>query len=237
MLPKSRSLRQSRRSSKLLYGVADQVAGSLIHNLGMGESQAMAECIRTLDALKISAARGYIPLYPQQFSVGMCRRVMIAISLLCKPDLVIAEEPTTALGVSVPAQIRHLLAGLQCGFGMATILITDDLGVTAGLCHERIVLHGGQMMGQAPVDPQFCEPSDPHKRGQLRVQKGRPIAPRGEQAGDDRRRALPDPLSTDRSSHQRRDWLKHAGEEHPVHQARTTHLWTCRGSVPVTCSC
>ncbi len=189
--------------------VADQMAESLIHHKGMSKSAALAECIRMLDAVKIPDARGRIRLYPHEFSGGMRQRVMIAMSLLCKPDLLIADEPTTALDVTVQAQIMHLLADLQRDFGMATILITHDLGVIAGFCREVIVLYGGQVMEQSPVDPLFYAPSHPYTRGLLRAiprvdqhgaeldsipgsppnmtraQKGCPFAPRCDYAGDD----------------------------------------------------
>ena len=147
--------------------VSDQMAETLIHHKGMSKSQAMAECVRMLDAVKIPDAKGRIRLYPHEFSGGMRQRVMIAMSLLCKPDLLIADEPTTALDVTVQAQIMHLLRDLQRDFGMATILITHDLGVIAGFCREVIVMYGGQVMEQAPVDLFFASPSHPYSRGLL----------------------------------------------------------------------
>ena len=147
--------------------VSDQMMESLIHHKGMTKPQALAECVRMLDAVKIPDARGRIHLYPHEFSGGMRQRVMIAMSLLCKPDLLIADEPTTALDVTVQAQILHLLRDLQRDFGMATVLITHDLGVIAGFCREVIVLYGGQVMEQAPVEPFFATPSHPYSRGLL----------------------------------------------------------------------
>ena len=147
--------------------VADQMAEGLIHHKGMSRAQAMAECVRMLDAVRIPDAKGRIRLYPHEFSGGMRQRVLIAMSLLCKPDLLIADEPTTALDVTVQAQIMQLLRELQRDFGMATILITHDLGVIAGFCREVIVLYGGQVMEQAPVEPFFASPSHPYARGLL----------------------------------------------------------------------
>ena len=147
--------------------VSDQMMETLIHHKGMSRAQALAECIRMLDAVKIPDAAGRIRLYPHEFSGGMRQRVMIAMSLLCKPDLLIADEPTTALDVTVQAQIMHLLHDLQRDFGMATILITHDLGVIAGFCKEVIVLYGGKVMEQAPVEPFFATPSHPYSRGLL----------------------------------------------------------------------
>ena len=147
--------------------VADQMAEGLIHHKGLSKAQAMAECVRMLDAVKIPDARGRIRLYPHEFSGGMRQRVMIAMSLLCRPDLLIADEPTTALDVTVQAQIMRLLGDLQRDFGMATILITHDLGVIAGFCREVIVMYGGQVMERAPVEPFFAAPSHPYSRGLL----------------------------------------------------------------------
>jgi oligopeptide transport system ATP-binding protein len=149
--------------------VSDQMMEALIHHKGMSKTQALAECVRMLDAVKIPDAKGRIRLYPHEFSGGMRQRVMIAMSLLCKPELLIADEPTTALDVTVQAQIMHLLRDIQHDFGMATILITHDLGVIAGFCKEVIVLYGGQVMEQAPIDPFFASPSHPYSRGLLQA--------------------------------------------------------------------
>ena len=147
--------------------VSDQMMEGLIHHKGLSKADALAECVRMLDAVKIPDAKGRIRLYPHEFSGGMRQRVMIAMSLLCKPDLLIADEPTTALDVTVQAQILHLLRDIQRDFGMATILITHDLGVIAGFCNEVIVLYGGQVMEQAPVERFFASPSHPYSRGLL----------------------------------------------------------------------
>jgi len=147
--------------------VADQMAEVLIHHKGMSRAEALADCVRMLDAVKIPDAKGRIRLYPHEFSGGMRQRVMIAMALLCQPDLLIADEPTTALDVTVQAQIMALLAALQRDFGMATILITHDLGVIAGFCRKVIVLYGGQVMEQSPVESLFASPSHPYTRGLL----------------------------------------------------------------------
>ncbi|MCU9847385.1 ATP-binding cassette domain-containing protein [Defluviimonas sp. WL0024] len=159
--------------------VADQMAEVLIHHKGMGKSEAVQEAVHMLDAVKIPDAKGRVGLYPHEFSGGMRQRVMIAMSLLCRPELLIADEPTTALDVTVQAQIMTLLADLQRDFGMATILITHDLGVVAGFCEDVLVLYGGQVMEQSPVDPLFQTPTHPYTRGLLRA------IPRVDHEGED----------------------------------------------------
>ncbi|MBW6507835.1 MAG: ATP-binding cassette domain-containing protein [Rhodobacteraceae bacterium] len=194
--------------------VSEQMAEVLVHHKGMSKSDALAESLRMLDAVKIPDAKGRIRLYPHEFSGGMRQRVMIAMSLLCRPDILIADEPTTALDVTVQAQIMQLLVELQREFGMATILITHDLGVIAGFCERVMVLYGGRVMEAAPVHPLFADPTHPYTRGLLRAiprvdheggeldsipgsppnmtraQQGCPFAPRCDYAGDDCVQAL-----------------------------------------------
>ena len=158
--------------------VADQMAEVLMLHRGMGKAQAVAECARMLDAVKIPDARARIRLYPHEFSGGMRQRVMIAMALLCNPDVLIADEPTTALDVTVQAQIMQLLADLQSEFGMAMILITHDLGVVAGACERVMVMYGGRVMERAPTDPLFADPSHPYTQGLLQA------IPRLDQRGD-----------------------------------------------------
>ena len=147
--------------------IADQMAEVLTLHQGMSKRDAVAECVRMLDAVKIPAAKERIRLYPHEFSGGMRQRVMIAMSLLCRPDLLIADEPTTALDVTVQAQIMDLLNDLQREFGMATVLITHDLGVVAGFCEKVLVMYGGRVMESAATDPLFAQPTHPYTRGLL----------------------------------------------------------------------
>ncbi|MBU3030230.1 oligopeptide/dipeptide ABC transporter ATP-binding protein [Paracoccus marinaquae] len=147
--------------------VADQMAEVLTLHKGMTKREAVAEAVRMLDAVKIPDAQGRVRLYPHEFSGGMRQRVMIAMALLCKPRLLIADEPTTALDVTVQAQIMQLLADLQREFGMAMILITHDMGVVAGSCERVVVMYGGRIRERAPVGPLFSAPAHPYTQGLL----------------------------------------------------------------------
>ena len=147
--------------------VSDQMAEVLIHHQGLSQTDAVQAAVTMLDAVKIPDAKTRITLYPHEFSGGMRQRVMIAMALLCKPELLIADEPTTALDVTVQAQIMALFAEIQAEFGMGVILITHDLGVVAGFCEEVLVLYGGRVMEQAPIHPIFDSPAHPYTKGLL----------------------------------------------------------------------
>ncbi len=159
--------------------VADQMAEVLTHHKGMGKAEAVAESIRMLDAVKIPDAKGRVGLYPHQFSGGMRQRAMIAMALSTKPKLLIADEPTTALDVTIQAQVIDLMKDLVREFHMGIIFITHDLGVVAGFCEDVLVLYGGQVMEQSPVDPLFTAPAHPYSRGLLRA------IPRVDQEGEE----------------------------------------------------
>ena len=103
-------------------------------------------CIRMLDAVQIPDAKNRLKMYPHEFSGGMRQRVLIAMALLCQPRILIADEPTTALDVTVQAQIVELLKNIRQEFGTAIILITHDLGLVAGMTDRIVVMYGGQVM-------------------------------------------------------------------------------------------
>ncbi len=149
--------------------VSDQMAEVLVHHKGMSKRKAVAEAVRLLDAVRIPEAKSRVTMYPHEFSGGMRQRVMIAMSLLCQPDILIADEPTTALDVTVQAQIMKLLADLQRELGMAIILITHDLGVVAGATRETMVMYGGQLMEYGTTEGIFDTPTHPYTRGLLRA--------------------------------------------------------------------
>ena len=134
---------------------------------GMTRQQARVRSVQALDAVKIPEAARRLTMYPHEFSGGMRQRVMIAMALLCEPDVLIADEPTTALDVTVQAQIIALMRELQRDFGTAIVMITHDLGVVAGLCDEVMVLYGGRVMEQGTADSIFYQPTHPYTVGLL----------------------------------------------------------------------
>lgn len=149
--------------------VSDQMAEVLTHHQGLSKADAIKRAVDMLDAVRIPEAKKRVTMYPHEFSGGMRQRVMIAMSLLCKPDVLVADEPTTALDVTVQAQIMDLLADLQKDFNMAIILITHDLGVVAGSCKETLVMYGGQQMEYGTTEGLFEMPTHPYTMGLLKA--------------------------------------------------------------------
>ena len=147
--------------------VSEQMAEVLTLHRGISKRAAVAEAVRMLDAVRIPDAAARVRLYPHEFSGGMRQRVMIAMALMCHPKLLIADEPTTALDVTVQAQIMQLLSDLQRDFGMAMILITHDLGVVAGACERVAVMYAGRVRETGPVGPLFAGPTHPYTQGLL----------------------------------------------------------------------
>lgn len=147
--------------------VERQMTEVLQFHKGLDRKAARARSVQMLDAVKIPDAARRINTYSHEFSGGMRQRVMIAMALLCEPELLIADEPTTALDVTVQAQILSLLRDLQRDFGTAIVLITHDLGVVAGLCDQVMVLYGGRVMEQADAQSIFYRPSHPYTIGLL----------------------------------------------------------------------
>ncbi len=134
---------------------------------GLTRRSARQLAIETLESVSIPDAARRITMYPHEFSGGMRQRIMIAMALLCQPDLLIADEPTTALDVTVQAQTVQLLRELQRTHGTAIVLITHDLGVVAGLCDDVMVMYGGRVMEQAGAESLFDQPSHPYTVGLL----------------------------------------------------------------------
>ena len=149
--------------------VGQQIAESLVEHLKLGESAARERTIELLDHVGIPAARSRYGDYPHQFSGGMRQRVMIAMAIACSPKILIADEPTTALDVTVQAQIVELVTRLRSQLGMAVIWITHDLGVVAEIADRVMVMYGGQVVEEAPVRDLFAAPRHPYTRALLRT--------------------------------------------------------------------
>ncbi|MEU8700655.1 ABC transporter ATP-binding protein [Streptomyces sp. NPDC048680] len=134
---------------------------------GLSKKEAKAKAIELMDQVKIPAAAARIADYPHQFSGGMRQRIMIAMALALEPDLIIADEPTTALDVTVQAQVMDLLAELQREYNMGLILITHDLGVVADVADKIAVMYAGRIVETAPVHEIYKRPAHPYTKGLL----------------------------------------------------------------------
>lgn len=147
--------------------VGEQLMEVLMLHKGMSKAEAFEESVRMLDAVKMPEARKRMKMYPHEFSGGMRQRVMIAMALLCRPKLLIADEPTTALDVTVQAQIMTLLNELKREFNTAIIMITHDLGVVAGICDKVLVMYAGRTMEYGKARDVFYQPVHPYSIGLL----------------------------------------------------------------------
>lgn len=150
-----------------VFPVGDQIAESLMLHQGKTRREAMLEAIELLRRVGIPAPEIRVKQYPHELSGGMCQRVVIAIALACKPDLLIADEPTTALDVTVQAQILDLLRQLQKDFGMSILLITHDMGVAAEMADRIAVMYAGKIVEEGSVTEIFDSPSHPYTQGLL----------------------------------------------------------------------
>ncbi|MFD4905465.1 ABC transporter ATP-binding protein [Kitasatospora purpeofusca] len=135
---------------------------------GSSKKEAREKAIELMERVRIPAARQRVGDYPHQFSGGMRQRIMIAMALSMEPDLIIADEPTTALDVTVQAQVMDLLAELQAEFNMGLILITHDLGVVADVADKIAVMYAGRIVETAPVRELYANPAHPYTKGLLR---------------------------------------------------------------------
>ncbi|MFE9169403.1 ABC transporter ATP-binding protein [Streptomyces kebangsaanensis] len=147
--------------------VGDQLGEMFVVHRGMSRKAARAKAVELMDRVRIPAAGQRVGDYPHQFSGGMRQRIMIAMALALEPALIIADEPTTALDVTVQAQVMDLLAELQHEYGMGLVLITHDLGVVADVADRIAVMYAGRIVESAPVHDIYKAPAHPYTRGLL----------------------------------------------------------------------
>jgi peptide/nickel transport system ATP-binding protein len=150
------------------YTIGNQLEEALLRHRRVGRPAATDRAVYLLEKVGITAAGSRLRQYPHQLSGGLRQRVMIAMSLMCGPDLIIADEPTTALDVTIQAQILHLLAALQREFQMGLILITHDLGIVARVATRVAVMYAGQIVETGTVAELFARPMHPYTQGLLR---------------------------------------------------------------------
>ena len=148
-----------------VFTVGDQIAEAIRLHQNLGKKEAWQKAIDMLDLVGIPAPAERVKTYPHQLSGGMRQRVMIAMALSCKPDLLIADEPTTALDVTIQAQILDLMRSLRSKTNSAIILITHDLGVVAEMCERVAVMYAGQIIEQTDVESLFDVPMHPYTQG------------------------------------------------------------------------
>jgi oligopeptide/dipeptide ABC transporter ATP-binding protein len=165
--------------------ISVQVAEAIQLHHGLGRSEARAKAVEMLTLIGIPDAARRADDYPHQFSGGMRQRVMIAMALSCNPDILIADEPTTALDVTIQAQILDLIKSLSARDTTSVILITHDLGVVAGMCDTICVMYAGRIVETAAVDDLFYDPKHPYTRGLL------DSIPRVDRAGAERLYSIP----------------------------------------------
>jgi glutathione transport system ATP-binding protein len=150
-----------------VFTVGDQIAEAIALHQGKSRSEARAEALRLLDLVRIPESKRVFARYPHQLSGGMRQRVMIAMALSCKPALLIADEPTTALDVTIQAQILQLVRGLQDEMNMGVIFITHDMGVVAEVADRVLVMYRGEKVEEAPSDTLFHAPKHPYTKALL----------------------------------------------------------------------
>ncbi len=147
--------------------IGEQIAEAVMLHQGLSKKDAWDRAVEMLEKVRIPLARERVRDYPHQFSGGMRQRVMIAMALSCNPSILIADEPTTALDVTIQAQILDLIRELQQEFHMSVILITHNLGVVAEMCDDVVVMYAGRPVERAPVEEIFNNPQHPYTWGLL----------------------------------------------------------------------
>jgi peptide/nickel transport system ATP-binding protein len=147
------------------YTIGNQLMEAYLHHRGGGSGEARARAVELLGRVGIASATGRLDQYPHQLSGGLRQRVMIAMALMCGPELLIADEPTTALDVTIQAQILRLLADLQQELGIAMVLITHDLGIVARIARRVAVMYAGEIVEEGSARQVFASPRHPYTRG------------------------------------------------------------------------
>ncbi|HYG41973.1 MAG TPA: ABC transporter ATP-binding protein [Bordetella sp.] len=211
------------------YTIGEQLAEHYRHHRSASAGQARERAVELLEKVGIASAGQRLGQYPHQLSGGLRQRVMIAMALMCGPELLIADEPSTALDVTIQAQILRLLADLQAELGIAMVLITHDLGVVARIARQVAVMYAGQIVEQGPVAELFAAPRHPYTEGLLACipVPGRtpPGTPLGTIPG-----VVP-ALVGDLHGCAFHDRCRHAQpvcrQEVPVHQAPPGRQWRC----------
>jgi peptide/nickel transport system ATP-binding protein len=161
-----------------VFTVGEQIAEVIRLHQGLGRREAADRAVEMLRLVHVPAPERRARDYPHQLSGGMRQRVVIAMALACRPELLIADEPTTALDVTIQAQILDLLAEMKASFGMAIMLITHAMGVVAEVAQRVVVMYAGRVVEEAPVDELFARPLHPYTQGLIRSIP-RVDAPRG----------------------------------------------------------
>lgn len=165
--------------------IEKQMIEVVMYHQGLNKTEAKAKAVEMLRAVRVPDPERNIRLYPHEFSGGMRQRVMVAMGLLCEPDLLIADEPTAALDVTVQSQITHLMSALRQESNTAIMLITHDLGVVAGLCDRVLVMYAGEAVECGSVEQIYYDPRHPYTQGLLKS------VPRLDRPEDDSLEAIP----------------------------------------------
>ncbi|EMT50777.1 ABC transporter ATP-binding protein [Brevibacillus borstelensis] len=213
-----------------VYTIGDQIGEAIRLHMKVGKKEALGRAVEMLKRVGIPRAEGIVREYPHQLSGGMRQRVMIAMAMACNPELLIADEPTTALDVTIQAQILDLMRHVNKESGTAILLITHDLGVVAEMCHRVVVMYAGNVVEEGDVRTILKEPKHPYTIGLLNslpklevsqerlysipgnvpipgsIQMGCRFSPRCEQADDKCRTQMPE-LKTVGANHRARCWM------------------------------
>jgi peptide/nickel transport system ATP-binding protein/oligopeptide transport system ATP-binding protein len=219
---------EPRRCLNPAFTVGDQVAESVRRHRGWSRKRSMRHTVDLFERVEIPQAAQRVKQYPHEFSGGMCQRVMLAMALACDPMMLIADEPTTALDVTVQRQVLELIRRLQAERGLGVLLITHDLGVVAEMCDRVSVMYAGQVVEEADADTLFHHPKSPYTSALL--QSMLEPARRGEPLGDIPGRVPPPHLFPETCRFQ--DRCAYAVESVcrkpiPLYQVSPAHLSRC----------